>query len=102
MTDRGGRLTARGLTAAGLLLAAYYLTLGGEYSTFDIHELRGLRADAMTRVDSLEAQVDSLRAWADSLATNPFAIERLAREKHGFIRDGEQMFLFVGQDPEGL
>jgi len=100
MTDRTGRLTARVLGAAGLLLATYYLTLGGEYSVFDIAELRGLRAQAIERVDSLGIEADSVRAWADSLAGNPYAIERLAREGHGFIRDGEQLFLFVEDESE--
>ncbi len=100
MTDRTGRLAARVLGAVGLLLAAYYLTLGGEYSVFDIGELRSLRAQAIARVDSLQVEADSLRAWADSLAADPFAIERLAREEHGFIRDGERLFLFVEEEPE--
>jgi len=101
MTDRTGRLTARVLGAAGLLLAAYYLTLGGEYSVFDIGQLRGLRAQAITRVDSIATEADSLRAWADSLEADPYAIERLAREEHGFIRDGERLFLFVGDESGG-
>ena len=99
MTDRTSRLLARALSATGLVLAGYYLTLGGEYSVFDLRELRALRGQAAARVDSLRAEVDRLSVRSDSLETVPHAIERIAREEHGFIRDGEQLYMFV--DVEG-
>ena len=82
--------------ALALLASAYYLTFGGEYSLFDLRELRGQRDRAAQRVDSLQAEVDALRARADSLASDSLASERVARERHGFVRDGERVYRFLG------
>lgn len=92
-------------------VALYYLTFGGEYSVFDVRELEERKARAAFHMDSLQAVVDSLEAWADSLARDTLAIERLARERYGFIRDGERLYRFLppgaeqesadGVDPPG-
>ena len=83
-------------------VAAYYLTFGGEYSVFDVRELEESRDGAVIRLDSLQAVVDSLSARSDSLAADTLAIERLARERYGFIRDGEILYRFIrpGEEQE--
>ncbi len=91
------RALLRGGIALALLASGYYLTFGGEYSVFDLRELRDARDRAAARVDSLQGQVDSLRARADSLEADSLAMERVARERHGFVRDGERVYRFVGE-----
>ena len=81
-------------------VAVYYLTFGGEYSVFDVRELEESRDGAVIRLDSLQAVVDSLTAWADSLTADTLAIERLARERYGFIRDGDVLYRFVDPGEE--
>ncbi len=81
--------------------ALYYLVLGGEYGVFDVRELERSRARAVDRVDSLQATVDSLAARAEALARDTLAIERLARERYGFIRDGERLYRFVPAEASG-
>ncbi len=83
------------MSSVGVLLALYYLLLGGEYDLFDVHDLEVARAERAVRLDSLRAVLDSVEAWADSLESSPRAIERVAREKHGFIRPGEILVKFV-------
>ena len=91
---------SRVLSSIGVVLALYYLLMGGEYDLFDVRELQGTRAERVVRIDSLYAVLDSVAAWADSLETSPHVIERVAREKHGFIRPGELLIRFVS-DADG-
>ena len=42
--------------------------------------------------------MEGLRARADSLENDPAAVERLAREQYGMIREGEVLYRFVEED----
>ena len=98
MSERMRRLGLRGLVAALWLAAGYYFVLGGEYSALDVGALRGEQRILEFRIDSLAAVTDSLEEWGDSLAVSPEAIERVARERYGFIRDGERLYRFIEVD----
>jgi cell division protein FtsB len=99
-SERLSRVAFRGLLGAILLAAAYYFIMGGEFNVFDLRELRSEHADMEVRVDSLNAAADSLDAWADSLSDDPAVIERVAREDHGMIGDGERVYYFVPDTAE--
>ena len=106
MSDWHRRWISRAIVLLGLLLAGYYATLGGEYSVFDVGELRRRTSLLGTRVDSLRAVVDSLERWSERLTEDPAAIERVARERYGFLRDGERLYRFVtvaeeAEEPKG-
>ena len=96
------RLRRWGFRAALALLAgvgAYYATFGGVYSAFDI---RAMQRDKLVLQDSvfrLETVTDSLVQRGDSLVSDSAAIERVAREEHGYIRDGELRVRFVPGEP---
>lgn len=82
-------------------LAAYYALFGGEYSVF---EVRGTRAEIETEAAELERlleRIDSMRARADSLETDSAALERIARERFGMIRDGEVLYRFAEPSDSG-
>ncbi len=101
MSERLRRIGLRLLVATLWLAGGYYLLLGGEYSALDLRDLRTDRGRIEFRIDSLGAVTDSLQAWADSLEASPVAIERVARERYGFIRDGERLYRFVPVDGSG-
>jgi len=94
MSERVRRWGFRGLVAGLLLLAGYYALFGGVYSVFDMRGMRAERADFVDRLDSLIVRTDSLVQRGDSLATDPLAIERTAREEHGLIGEGEVVVRF--------
>ena len=98
MSERLRRIGLRLLVATLWLAGGYYLLLGGEYSALDLRDLGTQRGRIELRIDSLGAVTDSLRAWADSLEASPVAIERVARERYGFIRDGERLYRFIPVD----
>jgi cell division protein FtsB len=98
MSERLRRLGQRMLVGALWLAGGYYLFLGGEYSSLDLRSLREEQSTLSQRIDSLAAVTDSLEAWADSLESEPSVIEKVARERYGFIRDGERLFRFIEVD----
>ncbi|HSM09490.1 MAG TPA: septum formation initiator family protein [Gemmatimonadota bacterium] len=82
---------------AGLLVGvgAYYATFGGVYSAFDIRAMEHDREVLQDSVFRLETVTDSLVQRGDSLVVDPVAIERVAREEHGYLRDGELRVRFL-------
>lgn len=87
----GRRLAVAGFVASG----AYYGLFGGVYNVLDIQAMQTDRAALVDRIDSLVSLTDSLVHRGDSLIADPDAIERVAREEFGFVRDGELLIRFV-------
>ncbi len=95
MHERMKRL-GRYLAITGLVVSgAYYGLFGGVYNVLDIHAMQTDRSALVDRVDSLVSLTDSLVHRGDSLVADPEAIERVAREEFGFVRDGELLIRFV-------
>ena len=84
---------------AMLFLAAYFAVLGGEYSVFEIRQLEALEEERAAELARTEAEIDSLEAIAQHLERDPAAIERVARERYGMIREGEILYRFRESAP---
>ena len=87
-------------------LAVYFAVFGGEYSLFEVRQARAEREEEAERLAELRRANDSLSAWGDSLESDSAAIERLARERYGMIREGEVLYRIAPpadstEDPEG-
>ena len=84
--------------------AVYYAVFGGEHSMIELWNTRGRVKEEQRALDLLRAEVDSLSARADSLRNDPLTLERLVRERHGMIREGEILYRFAddidGDEPE--
>ena len=93
-----GRRFVDVLLVSVLLLAAYFAIFGGEFSVFQFKRLEALEAERAAELARAEAEIDSLQAVADRLASDPEAIERVARERYGMIRDGEILYRFREPD----
>ncbi|MGH7477691.1 MAG: FtsB family cell division protein [Longimicrobiales bacterium] len=75
--------------------AVYYALFGGEYSLLELKRMERERAREAAALETAEQQNERLRHRADSLATDPATLERLARERFGMIRDGERLYRFA-------
>ena len=95
MSETLNRRASLVFTLLAVAFSGHYLFWGGEYDAVDVKQLSGTRTALAARVDSLQAVLDSVTVWADSLETDPSVIERVAREKHSFIRPGERLYLFI-------
>ena len=76
-------------------LAAYWAVLGGEYSLLEVRRARQATEAEAAELARLRAEIDSLQARSDSLESDSAALERLARERFGMIRDGEVLYRFA-------
>ena len=92
------RSAARGAFLKRLILPAlvglsvYFALFGGEYSVFEVRRVRVENLELEQRLIESERANDSLRTWAEALETDSATIERLAREQHGMIREGEVLY----------
>ena len=73
-------------------LALYLAIFGGEYSVLEARRAKAELEARRAEVPALRNHLDSLRAWIDSLQHNDGSLERFARERYGFIRDGEYLY----------
>jgi cell division protein FtsB len=88
----------RWAVVAGLVAALVFAVEGGEYSTWDLLQLRSdLRRERQAIVD-VKAEVDSLQKFAKALETDPRTQERVAREQFGMLKKGEFLYRLVPPD----
>ena len=84
-------------------VAGYFAVFGGEYSWLQLRRLERERQAQEKAVQATRREVKALRARADSLERDSLAVERLAREKYGLIRNGERLYRFApGATPPPL
>jgi cell division protein FtsB len=89
----------RKIAAAGaVLIALYFLLLGGEYTFLDLWRIDRAEKREVVELEAVRADVAALQARVDSLATDSATLERVARENYGMIREGERLYRFVDPD----
>jgi len=66
-----------------------YAVLFGDSGLVSIARMHGMRDDLAAEVQNLEAEREATKALRYDLENDPAAIERVAREEYGMIRDGE-------------
>mgnify|MGYP001547091344 FL=1 len=88
----------RWAAVAGLVAALVFAVEGGEYSTWDLLQLRSdLHRERQAIID-VKAEVDSLQKFAKALETDPRTQERVAREQFGMLKKGEFLYRLVPPD----
>ncbi|MFH1502805.1 MAG: septum formation initiator family protein [Candidatus Eisenbacteria bacterium] len=74
----------------GLLFA--YAVLFGDTGLVSIVRMHGMRDELVAEMSSLEAERTATEERRDDLENDPWAIEKVAREEFGMIRDGETCY----------
>ena len=95
MAEAANRRLSRIIAFVALVGAGYYWMVGGEYSRAALTRLEGEVESQRMEIAAHESELASLHAWADSLAADAWAIERVARERYGFVRPDEILIRFV-------
>jgi cell division protein FtsB len=90
---------SRVLAILALAGAVAFAVQGGEYSTFDLLQLRQEEAGERRQVAELVRTVDSLERAAAAIERDPKVQERVARESFGMIRRGEYLYRLVPREP---
>ncbi|MGI9627743.1 MAG: FtsB family cell division protein [Longimicrobiales bacterium] len=77
----------------GLLgLCLYFALAEGEYSLLDVKRAEAELVAREAELPVIRGQIDSLTERIKALEGDDAALERLARERYGFIRDGEYLY----------
>jgi cell division protein FtsB len=77
----------------GMTLAVIAFVLFSPYGVMTRVRLSSDASDLHSTVDAMRAVEDSLRKAVRRLETDSTEIERLARERYGFVRPGEEVFI---------
>lgn len=100
MAEAASRRVSRVLTFSALIGAGYHWMVGGEYTRAGLSRLTAEVAERKAEIAAREVELAALEAWADSLALDAWAIERVARERYGFVRPDEILVRFVDLERE--
>ena len=95
MAEAANRRITRAIAFVALVGAGYYWMVGGEYTRAGLVRLDEQIEVQRAEITAREVELASIQAWADSLGSSPWAIERVARERYGFVRPGEVLVRFV-------
>lgn len=79
-------------------VALYFAMAGGEHSILEARQAEAELAARRAEMEDVHREIDSLRARIATLRDDDEALERFARERYGFIRDGE--YLYRISEPE--
>ena len=87
------RISTRRLISFGVLgLALYFLVAGGEYSILEARRADAELAARRAEISAMRQEIDSLGQRIEALRKDDELLERVARERYGFIRDGEYLY----------
>lgn len=82
------RFVFRFVLGSGIVL---YVLLGS-HGVVQRIRLQHQKSEMTAKIDEAEAETKRLQAESNALDGNPRAIEKVAREKHGMIREGETVY----------
>ncbi len=83
------RLIVIGVLTATIVVFVFFSSHG----LLSRWRLTSERSDLQTEIGQLRGREDSLRSVISALQTDTLQIERLARERYGYIRPGERVFI---------
>ena len=81
-------------------VALYFVVAGGEYSLLEERRAEKELEVRRQELPVVRREIDSLRARIDSLEHSDEVLERVARERYGFIRDGEVLYRLTDTEVE--
>lgn len=81
------------LIVGGMTLAVIAFILFSPYGIITRFSLTREAASLQQDVEAMRRVEDSLRAAIKHLETDTTEIERLARERYGYVREGEEVFI---------
>lgn len=76
------------------------LVLAGYDGSRDLARLRAREAQLEGRLERTDANIAALRERIDRLRSDPYALERVAREDLGLTRAGEVVFILPHAEDE--
>ena len=86
---------------AAAAVALLIMTVTGDRGILEARRRRAAYADLQAEVDKVKADNAGLLTEITALKKDPYAIEKLAREKLGYAQPGEVIYLFPAEGDPG-
>ena len=93
---------AKVLRILGWTIAIWFVSsiLLGDSGLFSILRMKGMKGALQDEISALEIDRDESAAYNDDLRNDPWAVEKVAREEYGMIKEGETCYRVVLEDEE--
>ncbi len=72
----------------------------GDSGLFSIMRMKGMKSALQDEISALEQTRDEATEYNESLRNDPAAVEKVAREEYGMIKEGETCYRVVLEDEE--
>jgi len=98
----GRGASAKVLRILGWTIAVWFISaiLLGDSGLFSILRMKGMKGTLQDEITALETERDDAAAYNDDLRNDPWAVEKVAREEFGMIKEGETCYRVVLEDEE--
>ncbi len=94
------RVLIRGGIAVVIISVLVYLFIFSKYGYLRMRELQRENADLEERVTEVERKNEELETEIGRLEDDMEAVERLAREELGLVKEGETIYRFIEVEEE--
>jgi cell division protein FtsB len=84
----------------GCFLLLSLLAMAGERGFFEVYQFNRHLQHVESRIQALEVENERMRLQLTGLRSDPYQIEKLAREELGLVRPDEIIFEIVDGRPE--
>ena len=84
----------------GIVLFVVYIFLFGDYGVYRMWKQRKEIAELQRTIEALQLEQEGLKQEIYLLENDPEYIEKIAREKHGMIKEGEKIYKIVRSQKE--
>jgi cell division protein FtsB len=84
----------------GCFLLLSLLAMAGERGFFEVYQFNRHLQHVESRIQALEVENERMRLQVTGLRSDPYQIEKLAREDLGLVRPDEIIFEIVDGHPE--
>ena len=79
----------------GVLILITAIFLASDVGLYHLWRSQAKMKDLETEIETLTAENADLRANVEELRTNPFMIEKIARERYGYLKPGDRVFRII-------
>jgi cell division protein FtsB len=90
------------LRILGWTIAFWFVSaiLLGDSGLFSILRMKGMKSALQDEISALEQTRDEASEYNDALTNDPDAVEKVAREEFGMIKEGETCYRVVLEDDD--
>ncbi len=83
------------LVFAGLIVLVAMIFIAGDVGLWNLWRAQNRLKQIENEVARLETETQYLRIQIGELKTDPFAIEKVARERYGYLRPGDRVYRII-------